>query len=182
MNREQSHWHDPKYQPNPYEPKGRRITPFDHAGLRDEMMSERFIDTVTLRKKQISYEIEIDRREAEMSKRANGPSLVEMAGRELRMQMRIQVWGEEDRTTAIAKVPATWEDAFKLGLITVFDNPVINWFVRRSPVRYKEVKASLSVTFPDFKPSVPDQDYVCKVFISRPFKPEWMQSPTPEGR
>ncbi len=163
---ETSHWHDPNQQRNPYCPTGRRLTPYDHRGAMDEMMMPSF-DSVLLHKRQFAMQSMIDRREADLISRMKFNQYEDPVTRDLITQVRVAMWGEKDQTTAIAKVPATWEDAFKLGLITVFDNPLINWFVKRSPVRYKEVKASLKVHFPDFRPSLPDQDYVCKVMICR---------------
>lgn len=163
---DKSYFHSPQRNPRPYGPQGRRLTPFDHKGFSRDACDS-FVDTVTLHSKRVAFEMAIDEREAAISKRSKLSSWEDHATRSLRIQMRMTVWGEEDRTTSIAKVPATWEDAFKLGLITVFDNPVINWFVKRSPIRYKEVKASLSVHYPDFVPSLPDQDYVCRVQIMK---------------
>lgn len=167
---EKSHWHDPKQHRNTYGPSGRRLTPYDHKGFMDEMSSPHFHE-VTLHKKRMEFQTEVDRRTQETMGRISRTFVEDRLTGNIIHRFRMDVWGEEDRTTAIAKVPATWEDAFKLGLITVFDNPLINWFVKRSPIRYKEVKASLKVHYPDFKPSLPDHDYVCKVAISDPFHP-----------
>lgn len=146
---------------------GRELQPWDFRAENDAYMEPHF-HTVTIHKRTCIRAIEIDKRDGMIRRRAIFDQFENEMKQRLAIELRMDVWGEKEVTRPIAKVPATYQDALKLALVSFFDNPVINWYVRRHPIQYKTVEASFNVHYPDFKASLPDQDYVCRVAIMGP--------------
>lgn len=146
---------------------GRELQPWDFRAENEAMMDLSFRH-VDLERRTCAISVEIDRRDAMVYSRSRVEQFQDEIRDRLRLEMRMDVWGEKEVTRPIAKVPATYQDALKLALVSFFDNPVIKWYVRRHPIQYKTVEASFNVHYPDFKPSLPEQDYVCRVAIMGP--------------
>ena len=79
---------------------------------------------------------------------------------ELVMCLRATVFGKNHPERHVIRYPSTCWDAVKERFAPA-------WFRDRYPVKFTVVVASLTETFPDFRPAIPDHDPVVRIAVRR---------------
>ena len=78
----------------------------------------------------------------------------------MRVQFKSFVWAEQGKLKSQeVKFPKTWRDAFKKRWFP-------SWALMLFPVEYRRVELYAKCLYPEFVPSVPDQEYRIAVFKS----------------
>jgi hypothetical protein len=106
-------------------------------------------ENVALHRKDYRMQGRIDERQAATRIREVREHMTES----LIIQLDRSVYGDQPVSREVARFPATWWDAFK-------DKFFPAWALDRWPVKYEEVRASFEAHYPDFVPSLDDQQVV----------------------
>lgn len=118
------------------------------------------MDIVQLQKMELAIEQEIDRRDMQTFKRSQFEDYERHVTRSMVKRMSAVIYGETATTEHVIRFPENWLEALK-------ERFAPSWLRDRYPVKFTTVTASLRCTYPDFKPSLPDQPYVVNVAVYR---------------
>lgn len=103
-----------------------------------------------LQRRSYAAQIQIDEREAAAMSRAVFQDFKSELDRRLIRQIRLSVFGKSHPEKEVVKFPADWRQAVK-------ERFAPKWFLKKHPVRYTTVTASLEELYPCLKQAIPDE-------------------------
>lgn len=118
------------------------------------------VQLVELQRRSYAASIEIDEREAAAISRAVSQDFKSELDRGLIRQIRLSVFGKSHPEKEVVKFPANWRQAVK-------ERFAPKWFLKRNPVRYTTVTASLEELYPCLKQAIPDEAAYFKFAVKR---------------
>lgn len=108
------------------------------------------VQLVELQRRSYAASIEINEREAAAMGKAVFQDFKSECDRRLIRQVRLAVFGKSHPTKEVVKFPADWWQSVK-------ERFAPKWFLKRHPVRYTTVTASLEELYPCLKQAIPDE-------------------------
>lgn len=114
---------------------------------------------VVLARQDYMAQVALDQEQLAWCRRAaHREQILEEANHQLLLRLRATVYGLEHPKRHVVEYPKTWWDAVKVRFAPA-------WFLRRWPVDYTVVTASLSETYPGLTPSLPNHPPVWKIAL-----------------